>query len=80
MQTNSDVYNNIVNGASVEALNYKRATRPKYLDYFRIDTAPLSTITPTSSVSMPAYITFKKGGKTPKYTQRHTGQKPDEAI
>ena len=80
MQTNPDVYNNIINGASVVALNYKRTNRPKYLDYFRIDTTPLPIITPSSSVSMPAYVTLKKGGKTPKYTQRHTGQKPDEAI
>ena len=32
-------------------------------------------------VSMTASMSsFKSGGKTPKYTQRHTGQKPDEAI
>lgn len=80
MQTNPDVYSNIVNGASVEALNYNRANWPKYLDYFRIDTTPLPIITPSSPVSMPAYATLKNGGKTPKYTQRHTGQKPDEAI
>ena len=80
MQTNPDIYNNIINGASVEALNYTRANRPKYLDYFRIDTTPLSIITPSSPVSMPAYMTLKKGGKTPTYLKRHTGQKPDEAI
>ena len=30
---------------------------------------------------MPAYMSsFKSGGKTRKYTQRHNGPKPDEAI
>lgn len=80
MQTNPSLYESIVNGATVEALNYNRANRPKYLDYFRIDTTPLSVITPSSPVSMPAYLSYKKGGKTPTYLKRHTGQKPDEAI
>lgn len=80
MQTNPSLYESIVNGATVEALNYNRANRPKYLDYFRIDTTPLPVITPSSPVSMPAYSSYKKGGKTPTYLKRHTGQKPDEAI
>lgn len=80
MQTNPNLYESIINGATVEALNYNRANRPKYLDYFRIDTTPLSVITPSSPMSMPAYSSYKKGGKTPTYLKRHTGQKPDEAI
>lgn len=80
MQTNPSLYESIVNGATVEALNYNRANRPKYLDYFRIDTTPLSVTTPSSPVSMPAYSSYKNGGKTPTYLKRHTGQKPDEAI
>lgn len=80
MQTNPNLYESIINGATVKALNYKRANRPKYLDYFRIDTTPLSVITPSSPVSMPAYSSYKKGGKTSTYLKRHTGQKPDEAI
>ena len=50
------------------------------LNWFRVPDYPgLVSNMPTSQTSVPLG-SFKSGGKTPKYMQRHTGQKPDEAI
>lgn len=50
------------------------------LNWFRLPEYPgLVSNMPTSQTSVPLG-SFKSGGKTPKYMQRHTGQKPDEAI
>lgn len=50
------------------------------LNWFRLPDYPgLVSNMPTSQTNVPLG-SFKSGGKTPKYMQRHTGQKPDEAI
>ena len=50
------------------------------LNWFRLPDYPgLVSTTPSNPYGV-RIAKEKKGGKTPKYTQRHTGQKPDEAI
>ena len=50
------------------------------LNWFRVPDYPgLVSTTPNNPYGV-RIANEKKGGKTPKYMQRHTGQKPDEAI
>ena len=50
------------------------------LNWFRVPDYPgLVSTTPNNPYGV-RIANKKKGGKTPKYMQRHTGQKPDEAI
>ena len=50
------------------------------LNWFRLPDYPgLVSTTPNNPYGV-RIANEKKGGKTPKYMQRHTGQKPDEAI
>lgn len=66
-------YNDAIEKASIAARNIMQTFYPTQLDYFRY--RPTQLVSPTTRT-----VRYGKGGKTPKYTQRHTGQKPDEAI
>lgn len=75
-------YNNAYLKGQLKAQQYLQDNQNKYIDYL-FNKVPYVNLLANykTSVSMPAYMSsFKSGGKTPKYTQRHTGQKPDEAI
>ena len=69
-------YNNAIEQASVASRNIMQDFYPTQLDYFRYRPTQLVSPTPTTRT---VYYS-KKGGKTPTYLKRHTGQKPDEAI
>ena len=75
-------YNNAYITGQLKAQQYLQDNQNKYIDYL-FNKVPYVNLLANykTPVSMPAYMSsFKSGGKTPKYTQRHTGQKPDEAI
>ena len=75
-------YNNAYLKGQLKAQQYLQDNQNKYIDYL-FNKVPYVNLLANykTPVSMPAYMSsFKSGGKTPKYTQRHTGQKPDEAI
>ena len=69
-------YNNAIEQASIASRNIMQDFYPTQLDYFRYRPTQLVSPTPTTRT---IYYS-KKGGKTPTYLKRHTGQKPDEAI
>lgn len=69
-------YNNAIEQASIVSRNIMQNFYPTQLDYFRYK--PTQLVSPTSTSTTIYYS--KKGGKTPTYLKRHTGQKPDEAI
>ena len=69
-------YNNAIEQASITSRNIMQDFYPNQLDYFRY--RPSKLISPASA--SPTVYYGKKGGKTPTYLKRHTGQKPDEAI
>lgn len=75
---NKDInsYNNAIEQASIASRNIMQDFYPTQLDYFRY--RPTKLVSPTSTTRTVYY--GKKGGKTPTYLKRHTGQKPDEAI
>ena len=68
-------YNNALNEATTASQNIMRNFYPSQLDFFRY--RPTQLVNPTSPTTT---VNYKKGGKTPKYIQRHNGPKPDEAI
>ena len=75
-------YNNAYITGQLKAQQYLQDNQNKYIDYW-FNKVPYVNLLANykTPVSMPAYMSsFKSGGKTRKYTQRHTGQKPDEAI
>ena len=67
-------YNNAIEQASIASRNVMQEFYPTQLDYFSY--RPTQLVSPTTRT---VYYD-KKGGKTPTYLKRHTGQKPDEAI
>ena len=69
-------YNNAIEQASIASRNIMQDFYPTQLDYFSYRPTQLVSSTPTTRT---VYYS-KKGGKTPTYLKRHTGQKPDEAI
>lgn len=69
-------YNNAIEQASIASRNIMQGFYPTQLDYFSYK--PTKLVSPTSTTRTVYY--GKKGGKTPTYLKRHTGQKPDEAI
>ena len=69
-------YNNAIEQASIASRNIMQDFYPNQLDYFSYK--PSKLVSPTSTTRTVYYS--KKGGKTPTYLKRHTGQKPDEAI
>ena len=69
-------YNNAIEQASIASRNVMQEFYPTQLDYFSYRPTQLVSSTPTTRT---VYY-GKKGGKTPTYLKRHTGQKPDEAI
>ena len=75
---NKDIndYNNAIEQASIVSRNVMQEFYPTQLDYFRY--RPTQLVSPTPITRTVYY--GKKGGKTPAYLKRHTGQKPDEAI
>ena len=79
-RTNMNAYNK-ANEAGIAAAGETRWNGAiSALNWFRLPDYPgLVSNMPTSQTNVPLG-SFKSGGKTPKYMQRHTGQKPDEAI
>lgn len=77
-RTDMNVYNK-ANEAGIAAAGETRWNgAASALNWFRVPDYPgLASTTPSSPYGVPL---AKRGGKTPKYMQRHTGQKPDEAI
>lgn len=73
---NINDYNNAIEQASIASRNIMQDFYPGQLDYFNY--RPTQLVSPTSTTRTVYY--GKKGGKTPTYLKRHTGQKPDEAI
>ena len=75
---NKDInsYNDAIEQASIASRNVMQKFYPTQLDYFRYRPTQLVSSTP---ITRTIYYS-KKGGKTPTYLKRHTGQKPDEAI
>lgn len=73
---NINDYNNAIEQATIASRNIMQNFYPTQLDYFRYK--PTQLVSPTSTTKTIYY--GKKGGKTPTYLKRHTGQKPDEAI
>lgn len=69
-------YNDAIEQASIASRNIMQKFYPTQLDYFGYRPTQLVSPTPTTRT---VYYS-KKGGKTPTYLKRHTGQKPDEAI
>ena len=76
LQNNVEEYNKIQNLATTASQNIMQDFYPGQLDYFNY--RPTQLVSPTSATRTSYY--GKKGGKTPTYLKRHTGQKPDEAI
>lgn len=68
-------YNNAIEQASIASRNVMQKFYPTQLDYFSY--RPTQLVSPTTTRTI---YYGKKGGKTPTYLKRHTGQKPDEAI
>ena len=82
LEQDPESYNNAYLKGQLKAQQYLQDNQNKYIDYL-FNKVPYVNLLANykTPVSMPAYMSsFKSGGKTPKYTQRHTGQKPDEAI
>lgn len=76
LQNNVEEYNRIQNLATTASQNIMQDFYPRQLDYFNY--RPTQFVSPTPTTKSVYY--GKKGGKTPTYLKRHTGQKPDEAI
>ena len=82
LEQDPESYNNAYITGQLKAQQYLQDNQNKYIDYL-FNKVPYVNLLANykTPVSMPAYMSsFKSGGKTRKYTQRHTGQKPDEAI
>lgn len=82
LEQDPESYNNAYITGQLKAQQYLQDNQNKYIDYL-FNKVPYINLLANykTPVFMPAYISsFKSGGKTLKYTQRHTGQKPDEAI
>lgn len=82
LEQDPESYNNAYITGQLKAQQYLQDNQNKYIDYL-FNKVPYINLLANykTPVSMPAYMSsFKSGGKTRKYTQRHTGQKPDEAI
>lgn len=77
-RTDMNTYNK-ANEAGIAAAGETRWNgAASLLNWFGVPDYPgLVSTTPDNIYGVPL---AKKGGKTPKYMQRHTGQKPDEAI
>ena len=82
LEQDPESYNNAYITGQLKAQQYLQDNQNKYINYW-FNKVPYVNLLANykTPVSMPAYMSsFKSGGKTRKYTQRHTGQKPDEAI
>ena len=82
LEQDPESYNEAYITGQLKAQQYLQDSQNKYIDYLFNKVPYINLLSNYKTpVSMPAYMSsFKSGGKTPKYTQRHNGPKPDEAI
>jgi len=82
LEQDPESYNNAYITGQLKAQQYLQDNQNKYIDYLFNKVPYVSLLANYKTpVSMPAYMSsFKSGGKTRKYIQRHNGPKPDEAI
>ena len=81
VRSDPQAYQKAMAEANLAGQQYLLDNQNKYVDYIFNRVPIIQLLTNNRTVSMPATGYYKKGGKVSnKYTQRHYGPKPDEAI
>ena len=81
VRSDPQAYQRAMTEANLAGQQYLLDNQNKYVDYIFNRVPIVQLLTNNRTVSMPATGYYKKGGKVSnKYTQRHYGPKPDEAI